>query len=124
MKAKLIINNEEFEARITKKQFNQINANKRSTNKVLTDDARANALMRNLREFAAEHNEKKIDWNNLYQPKFYFYYDHQSEEFEVCCSCQTQRMHVYFDSELTAQLAINTFYGELIWYFKEYQMCT
>lgn len=86
------------------------------------NNARADQLMRQLRRFAVEHREHKIDWKDLDQSKWSigFEYNHNTlYTYDKLCS----RVFgvTYFDSKETAQAAIDAFYDELIWYFTEYK---
>lgn len=91
-------------------------------NKTLAkNDARADKLMRQLRKFAAEHNQKKLDWNDSSDSKYSIKYWHAGTgHLSVEDSYQIQSFGEYFDSKETAQLALNTFRDELMWYFTEY----
>lgn len=78
--------------------------------------------MRQLRRFSVEHREKEINWNDKAQEKYHIYYHHDSK---CICTEINYSWHymyvVYFDSKETAQLAIDTFHDELMWYFTEYK---
>ena len=97
-------------------------ANYYSDRTVAENNARADKLYRQLRRFAVEHRKKEIDWDNENMYKFFFYYIHKEDKFEVLTSylCQDYG-NIYFDSEEAARLAIETFKDELIWYFTEYK---
>lgn len=98
------------------------NANYYSDQTIADNNARADKLMRQLRRFAVEHREKKLDWGIETQWKYRIVYDYYKE---AICRDWTQTRKdcgaIYFDSKETAQLAIDTFKDELIWYFTEYQ---
>ena len=100
------------------------------SNKTLAENnARADKLMRQLRRFAVEHRKNPIDWTspiaNLH------------EKWEIMYSCPRDAEHklfvtslmnttkgfgrIYFDELSTAELAIETFKDELLWYFTEYK---
>ena len=98
------------------------NANYYSDETIARNNARADALMRQLRRFAVEHREQEIDWNSKVQNKFSILYDYSDNEIAVERD-NYGRYHgiVYFDSIETARLAIETFHDELIWYFTEYK---
>ena len=89
---------------------------------VAENNARADRLMRQLRRFAVEHREKELGWGNKNQRKWYIVYDYYNNHI-VLDWTQGRKIHgvVYFDSNLSAELAINTFKDELIWYFKVYK---
>jgi hypothetical protein len=89
---------------------------------VALNNARADKLMRQLRRFAAEHREVKIDFNNPSQDKWSICYDHSYNELTVAPWTFVQHFgFIYFDFEAVARLAIDTFHDELVWYFTEYR---
>lgn len=89
---------------------------------IARNNARADKLYKQLRRFAVEHREEEIDWNDKTSPKYYIAYGHRNNIFDVACiyTCHDFGA-IYFDSRETAQLAVNTFKDELIWYFTEYK---
>lgn len=106
-------------------------ANYYSSRAVAENNARADKLMRQLRRFAVEHREKKIDWYVNTPDGCGGYYcitfDIEKEApYGDCLGCcqnydAIDFGQIYFDSKQTAQLAIDTFHDELIWYFTEYK---
>ena len=91
---------------------------------VAAQNARADTLMRQLRRFAVEHRVKKIDWKDIFSSQFGIYYMHNEKDNGLYVSvrqCTQDFGGIYFDSKKTAELAISTFYNELIWYFTEYK---
>lgn len=88
---------------------------------IAENNARADKLYRQLRRFAVEHRDNKIDWNNK-SYKYYFYYSHSDKTINVSALwvCQDYGT-IFFDTKETAQLAIDTFKDELMWYFTEYK---
>ena len=98
-------------------------ANYYSDKTVAENNARADKLMRQLRRFAVEHREKELDWSDITMDKYQIYYDKIYSRTLCACVVYYQRNigGVYFDSGETAQLAIDTFHDELIWYFTEYK---
>ena len=97
------------------------NANYYSDKTVAENNARADKLMRQLRKFAVEHREKELDWKDDCQNKYQIVFDHDENNLGIE---RHQFMHycsIHFDSYKTAQLAINTFKDELLWYFTEYK---
>lgn len=98
------------------------NANYYSDEIVARNNVRADALMRQLRRFAVEHRKKNIDWDGKEQKKYSIYYDYSKHEIIVDQNTY-YRYHgiIYFDSVQIAQLAIDTFHDELVWYFTEYK---
>ena len=89
---------------------------------VAQNNARADKLMRQLRRFAVEHRKEKLDWNDTSQDKYYSEFDQEEVEFNVDgFACFQELGTVFFDSDNTAWLAIDTFRDELMWYFTEYR---
>jgi len=99
------------------------NANYYSDETVAENNARADKLMRQLRRYAVEQRKYKLLWNKDYcNEKWSIVYD--------CKNCRlVTRKHwdereafvIYFDTEEIANLAVETFHDELIWYFTEYK---
>lgn len=88
---------------------------------IAENNTRADTLMRKLRRFAVEHRENKIEWCN-HKPSSFIFYNHRTNELKVAGNDAYQACGVvYFDSEKTAELAIEEFKDELIWYFTEYK---
>ena len=77
--------------------------------------------MRQLRRFAVEHREKEIDWCSGSQTKFYIYYGINNGLSVSGVNSIREFGAIYFDSKETAQLIIDTFKDELLWYFTEYK---
>lgn len=88
---------------------------------VAENNARADRLMRQLRRFAVEHRENPIGWSD--GNKYEIAYDYAWMKLFLRHNYVTLRgvNSVYFDTKEAAQLAIDTFKDELLWYFKEYQ---
>lgn len=97
-------------------------ANYYSSKEVAENNARADKLIRQLRRFAVEYREKEIDWNDKKQRKYVVAYVRDDNKLYYT-DIHTMRYFgdIYFDSPETAQLAIDTFHDELIWYFTEYK---
>lgn len=97
-------------------------ANYYSDDTIAKNNARADNLMRQLRRFAVEHRKKNIDWDGKEQKKYSIYYNYSKHEIMVDQNTY-YRYHgiIYFDSVQIAQLAIDTFHDELVWYFTEYK---
>lgn len=96
-------------------------ANYYSSKTVAENNARADKLMRQLRRFVVEHREKELNWNDS-QAKYFIYYNYSNGKFDIAyVNCIRHIGEMYFDSAPTAQLAIDTFHDELIWYFTEYK---
>ena len=97
-------------------------ANYYSDETIAKNNSRADKLMRQLRRFAVEHRNKKMNWANEGMRKYY-----------ICTICGTDELTrdftytvrgfgtIYFDTEEVAELAIKTFHDELVWYFTEYK---
>ena len=97
-------------------------ANYYSDKTVAENNARADKLMRQLRRFAVEHRKKELDWGNKNQRKWYIAYNYYNNSISLDWT-QGRKIYgvVYFDSGLSAELAIDTFKDEFLWYFKEYK---
>ena len=97
-------------------------ANYYSDKTVAENNTRADKLMRQLRRFSVEHRERGVNLNDTNTEKYYIYYDYVSNKFGVAFTFYARVFGVmYFDSEETAQAAIDEFHDELIWYFTEYK---
>ena len=89
---------------------------------VAANNIRADNLMRQLRRFAVENRKSDIDWTNENQDKYRLYYDYLDEEFFIDSNMSYRDFgQIYFDTEETAKLAVETFKDELLWYFTEYR---
>ena len=97
-------------------------ANYYSDKTVAKNNARADKLMRQLRRFAVEHRGCGVNLNDINTSKFYIYYDYKNNELEPDFLFSEKAFGtICFDSEETANAAIDEFYNELIWYFTEYK---
>ena len=97
-------------------------ANYYSSETVAENNARVDKLMRQLRRFAVEHRECGVDFNSTKTEKHYIHYDCIHNELDITFTFYARVFGmVYFDSEETAQAAIDKFRDELIWYFTEYK---
>lgn len=97
-------------------------ANYYSDRDICDNNIRADRLIRKLRRFAVEHRENELNWNNFSQFKWYVCWDYCGNKLTYSYRCGARDVGVvYFDSEKTAELAIDTFRDELIWYFTEYK---
>ena len=97
-------------------------ANYYSDKTVAENNARADKLMRQLRRFSVEHRERGVNLNDTNTEKYYIYYDYVSNKFGAAFTFYARVFGVmYFDSEETANAAIDEFHDELIWYFTEYK---
>ena len=97
-------------------------ANYYSDKTVAENNARADKLMRQLRRFSVEHRECGVDFNSTETEKHYIYYDCVRDELRTVFTFYAKTFGtILFDSEETAQAAIDEFHDELIWYFTEYK---
>ena len=97
-------------------------ANYYSSRIVAGNNVRADKLMRQLRRFSVEHRGHGVDFNSTETAKHYIYYDCIHDELDITFTFFARVFGmVYFDSEETAQAAIDEFRDELIWYFTEYK---
>ena len=97
-------------------------ANYYSDKTVAENNARADKLMRQLRRFSVEHREHGVNLNDINTEKYYICYDYEGNELGTTFTFVARVFGViYFDSEETAQAAIDKFRDELIWYFTEYK---
>ena len=97
-------------------------ANYYSDKTVAENNARADKLMRQLRRFSVEHRESGVNLNSTKTEKHYICYDYESNELESAYTFYARVFGVInFDSEETAQAAIDEFRDELTWYFTEYK---
>ena len=97
-------------------------ANYYSDKTVAENNARADKLMRQIRRFSVEHRECEVNLNDINTEKHYICYDYEDNELRTTFTFVARVFGViYFDSEETAQAAIDEFHDELIWYFTEYK---
>ena len=97
-------------------------ANYYSDKTVAENNTRADNLMRQLRRFSVEHRGRGVNLNDINTKKFYICYDYEGNELGTTFTFVARVFGViYFDSEETAQAAIDEFHDELIWYFTEYK---
>ena len=97
-------------------------ANYYSSDFVAENNARADKLVRQLRRFAVEHREHGVNLNDINTEKYYICYDYEGNELGTTFTFVARVFGViYFDSEETANAAIDKFHDELIWYFTEYK---
>lgn len=97
-------------------------ANYYSSETVAENNARADKLMRQLRRFSVEHREDGVDFNSTETAKHYIYYDCIHDELKTVFTFYAKTFGtILFDSEETAQAAIDEFHDELMWYFTEYK---
>ena len=93
-----------------------------SSKTVAENNARADKLMRQLRRFAVEHRKHGVNLNDTNTGKYYVWYNYGSAELGVSLVFYSKILGaIYFDSEETANAAIDEFHDELVWYFTEYK---
>ena len=103
-------------------EHNYETANYYSSKEVAENNSRADKLMRQIRRYAVEHNEREIDWNNLEQEKYSIIYTIGSEQIRAYSSKLFREFgQIYFTSREIAEQAMEEFKDELLWYFTEYQ---
>lgn len=89
---------------------------------VAENNARADKLMRQLRRFAVEHRKNVVYWCREAIEKWSVIYDYANNRLVPDNHWQCREAFaVYFETKEVANLAIETFYDELIWYFTEYK---
>jgi hypothetical protein len=90
---------------------------------VAEGNAWADKLMRQLRRFAVEHRKDQLYWAREYcNKKWSIVYDCKNKMLRSGTNWDVREAFaIYFDSEEAANLAIETFHDELIWYFTEYK---
>ena len=97
-------------------------ANYYSDKTVAENNARADKLMRQLRRFSVEHRECEVDFNSTKTEKHYIYYNYDDNELRTTYMFYAKHFGaIHFDSEATANAAMDKFHDELIWYFTEYK---
>lgn len=97
-------------------------ANYYSSKTIAENNARADQLMRQLRRFAVEHRESKIDQNDCSKFKYYISYDYKAESLFISSNYFIKQFGgICFDTKAAAREAKKEFAHELIWYFTEYQ---
>ena len=97
-------------------------ANYYSDKTVAENNARADKLMRQLRRFSVEHRKRGVNLNDMDTKKHCIYYDYGNNTLGTAFTlCAKTFGTIFFDSEETAQAAIDEFRDELIWYFTEYK---
>lgn len=126
MKAKLIIEGYDEVKTLDHQDFDDDKrydtANYYSDRTIAENNARADKLMRQLRRFEIEHREGSILWSDASQDKFVIGFNYIDGEVYVSSAISSKvTFGIYFNDEETADLAIEIFYDELIWYFTEYK---
>lgn len=99
------------------------NADYINNEKLAENITRADTLMRKLRRFAVENGGSftKEEWEDDKICKYYIEFDHDDSEIEIRWTTTYINFgQIYFRSEEIAQIAIDTFKEDLLWYFQEY----
>jgi hypothetical protein len=97
-------------------------ANYHSDRTVAENNARADKLMRQLRRFSVEHRKDVVYWCIDAIEKWSIIYDYANNRLVPDNHWQCREAFaIYFETKEIANLAIETFRDELIWYFTEYK---
>ena len=101
-----------------------INGNYYSDKTIAENNARADRLLRQLKQWQAQ-NDKAIsisDWKNEGIIKYFIAYNYRSSLFEIGrCSRRREPNIIYFTTKDKVSKAVKNFRDELEWYFTEYQ---
>lgn len=90
---------------------------------IAENNARADRLLRHLRQWQAQNDEviSKEDWNNESKKKWFIIYSYSSEEmYAEYYYIMRLPNTIYFATKEKAEEAIEVFNDELLWYFTEY----
>ena len=94
-----------------------------SNKTIAENNARADRLLRQLRQWQAQNDEpiSVEDWNNESKKKWFIIYSYSSEEmYAEYYYIMRLPNTIYFATKEKAEEAIEVFKDELIWYFTEY----
>ena len=94
-----------------------------SNKTIAENNARADRLLRHLRQWQAQNDEpiSVEDWNNESKKKWFIIYSYSSEEmYAEYYYIMRLPNTIYFTTKEKAEEAIEVFKDELIWYFTEY----
>ena len=94
-----------------------------SNKTIAKNNARADRLLRHLRQWQAQNDEpiSVEDWNNESKKKWFIIYSYSSEEmYAEYYYIMRLPNTIYFATKEKAEEAIEVFKDELIWYFTEY----
>ena len=100
-----------------------INGNYYNDKTIVENNARADRLLRQLRQWQAQNDEviSKEDWNNESKKKWFIIYSYSSEEmYAEYYYIMRLPNTIYFATKEKAEEAIEVFKDELLWYFTEY----
>ena len=94
-----------------------------SNKTIAENNARADRLLRHLRQWQAQNDEpiSVEDWNNESKKKWFIIYSYSSEQmYAEYYYIMRLPNTIYFATKEKAEEAIEVFKDELIWYFTEY----
>ena len=94
-----------------------------SNKTIAENNARADRLLRHLRQWQAQNDEpiSVEDWNNESKKKWFIIYSYSSEEmYAEYYYIMRLPNTIYFTTKEKAEEAIEVFRDELLWYFTEY----
>ena len=117
MKATLKVYGQELEIEINDSKIEKLKAKKLAEN-----NARADKLYSDLRQFAVENRKYPLGWDTI-MPK-YCIRNHYAPHPDLYISYSTHLREfgqIYFDCKETCEKALEKYKDELIWYFNEYQ---
>lgn len=100
-----------------------INGNYYNDKSIVENNARADRLLRQLRQWQAQNDEpiSVEDWNNESKKKWFIIYSYSSEEmYAEYYYIMRLPNTIYFATKEKAEEAIEVFRDELLWYFTEY----
>ena len=116
-----MINITEFNDQTDERCYNT--GNYYSDKTIAENNARADRLLRHLRQWQAQNDEpiSVEDWNNESKKKWFIIYSYSSEEmYAEYYYIMRLPNTIYFATKEKAEEAIEVFKDELIWYFTEY----
>ena len=99
------------------------NGNYYNDKTIAENNARADRLLRQLRQWQAQNDEpiSVEDWNNESKKKWFIIYSYSSEEmYAEYYYIMRLPNTIYFATKEKAEEAIEVFRDELLWYFTEY----
>ena len=116
-----MINVKEFKDETDEQYYNI--GNYYSDKTIAENNARADRLLRQLRQWQAQNDEpiSVEDWNNESKKKWFIIYSYSSEEmYAEYYYFMRLPNAIYFATKEKAEEAIEVFRDELLWYFTEY----
>lgn len=98
-----------------------INGNYYNDKSIVENNARADRLLRRLRQWQAQNDKaiSKEDWNNESKKKWFIIYS-SGEMYAEYYYIMRLPNTIYFTTKEKAEEAIEVFRDELLWYFTEY----